>query len=290
VDYVLAKLAEEDKSITAHLVKEELEQAGDTRYIPVDYHAPAGWAKIDDKLFTVYGKPTVTVSEAFDKQLRERLLNLAAALGIKHERRTSIGGTRLGYATQGGKIVTKFGSPDSVIAHEIGHQLEYKYGLFDKLKDAKYPERTKELRALADLRFAGDPNVSDSYRRYVREKDEKIANAIAALVYAPRAFREVAPNTWDYLRDELHAIPALKPLLDIGATMTLDTGTAEVPVGGIVTKGHYWSPEPLARVVNNYLSPGVSHSAPYKALAAVNRTANMIELGMSWFHGLTVKL
>ena len=310
VAFLLDKLAEMDKSITAHDVFEELngehyygrpavegepKPQRDLKYVGVFDKAGAGWKQVDDRIFKVYGKPTVTVTEAFDAQLRARLQNLADVLGIQHERKVKIGGERLGYATSAGKVVTKFGTPDSVLAHEIGHQLQYKYdfmGLLKKRADADkgYPERTRELRALADLRFEGATQVADSFKRYVREKDEKAANAIAALVYAPRAFREVAPNTWDFLRDELWHIPKLRPLFDIGTTMTLGTDTAEVPVGGLVTMGNYYAPTAVADLINSQLAPGIRGNPVLRVLNTGNRMLNMFELGWSYFHGMTTTL
>ena len=284
MDLVLLKLREMDKYIMAHRVLNDLKAQGLSKYVSVFDERPPGWQQIDDRVGTVYGPPTVTVKEAYDKALMERLDSLASSLGIQHIRKVAIGGQRLGYTSQGGPIVTKFAGPESILIHEIGHQLEFKFGLWDRLKNLKYPDREKELRALADLRYEGDPNVSKSFKSYVREKDEKIANAVAALVYAPERFQEVAPNTWDALRDELWHIPAARPLFEARRSMTLGTRTAEVPVGGMVTMGHWAMPEPVARLVNNYLSPGLAQSQLYRLYQQAGNTLNNFQLGFSAFH------
>jgi N12 class adenine-specific DNA methylase len=285
MDLVLYKLREMDKYIMAHWVLRDLKDQQQAQYVSVFKDMPPGWTKIDDRIGTVYGPPAVTIREAYDAQLMERLESLAASLGVPHHRRVSIGGSgRLGYTSQGGPIVTKFAGPESVLIHEIGHQLEFKFKLWDRLMSLKYPNRAKELRALADLRYEGSPNVSNAFKKYVRERDEQIANAIAALVYAPERFKEVAPNTWDALRDELWSIPAARPLFEARRSMTLGTREAEVPVGGMVTMGHWAMPEPVARLVNNYLSPGLSQKLWYQLYRQAGNSMNNFTLGFSAFH------
>jgi len=44
-------------------------------------------------------------------------------LGIKHERAVNIGRHAPGYAEKVWNITTRFATPESVIAHEIGHQM-----------------------------------------------------------------------------------------------------------------------------------------------------------------------
>jgi hypothetical protein len=64
----------------------------------------------------------------------------------------------------------------------------------------------------------------------------------------------------------------------------------DVRVFGRREMGKYYAAEPLARVINNHLSPGISHSELYKAWRAVNNTLNMIDLSVSYYHGLTTTL
>jgi hypothetical protein len=44
----------------------------------------------------VYGPPTVTATEAYDKGVREPLLKLAEKLGVTHIRKLALGGGKLG--------------------------------------------------------------------------------------------------------------------------------------------------------------------------------------------------
>ena len=282
-ELVLSKAREMDKYLFAHRIYKEGGEQGWIRTHDVTQPMPYGWREINDPSATVYGPPTVTISEAFDPRVMDRLDDLAKGLGIKHERKPNIGhGRALGYAERGGGVTTKFGGPESVLAHEIGHQLEWKFNISGLLKGKKGVPA--ELRALADLRFeGGDP--SESYKKYVRNKDEKIANAIAALLYAPERFKQVAPETWDHLRDELWHIPALKPLFDIKPSMVLESRRAEVPVNGLVVRAKKIAPEPAAKVLNNYLSPGLRESSTiFRGYLGLANMMNQAQLGLSAFH------
>lgn len=286
VDLVLMKSREMDKYLMAHRILKELKERGIARFLDAREFLPKGYAYIDDKIATVFGRPSVTAHESYDPHVMERLEQLAESLGIPHERVTKLKSE--GLAIKGKGVKTKFGSPESVLAHEIGHQLEWRYNLTARLKNLAKKQGVKgvaeELRNLADLRFEGltpDP----AYREYVRDKDEKMANAIAALVYAPKKFQQTAPETWDLLRDELWHIPELKPLFDIEPSMVLKGRQAQIEIPGLVIKGHFVAPEPAATVLNNYLSPGLREkSGLFRAYLGAANFLNQAQLGWSAFH------
>lgn len=58
----------------------------------------------------------------------------------------------------------------------------------------------------------------------------------------------------------------------------------EVSVPGRRIMGEYWAPEPVARVLNNYLSPGLRGNALYDAFRGIGNTLNQAQLGLSAFH------
>jgi hypothetical protein len=58
----------------------------------------------------------------------------------------------------------------------------------------------------------------------------------------------------------------------------------DVSVYGRRIMGEYWAPEPVARIVNNYLSPGLRGNALYDAYRGLGNTLNMFQLGFSAFH------
>lgn len=58
----------------------------------------------------------------------------------------------------------------------------------------------------------------------------------------------------------------------------------EVRVPGMRIMGEYWAPEPVARIVNNYLSPGLRGNPLYDAYRGLGNTLNQFQLGFSAFH------
>jgi hypothetical protein len=297
VDLVMLKLREMRKYIEGQRELAELKARGIARFVGTYETAPTGHVQINDKIATVYGPPTVTIKEAYDFHVRQGVEKVLNAMGVTHTRSPRIGTrTAAGFASgTGHAITTRFGSENSVIIHELGHALDAQLQLWDRLTDI--PGTTKdaiaerkmvhgELRALADLRYEGVPpeQVSAHYKTYVRERGEKIANAITALIYAPERMQEVAPTIKARLTQILASDPRAKLLLDVKPSLVLGSSTADVPVGGMVIKGHYYAPEPAARVLNNYLSPGFRGNELFDAWRVVGNVLNQAQLGLSAFH------
>jgi hypothetical protein len=296
VDLVLLKLREMRRYIAAHRILQEAEGQGLAKYVDATAQGPDGWRRIDDRIGTVFGKPSVEATEAFDREVRQGLEAAIARLkGLKHARKPSTGMRgALGFARGADEMVTKFGTDDGVMIHELGHILDARYGLWEALTNtAQLPGTTKaaraatratvqrELRALADLRNAGGGQLS---KTYLHNRYEKIANAIHALVHAPARMAEVAPTTKQLLTEFLSSKPELKPILDITPGVAIGTATTELPVHGLVVRGHYWAPEDVSRVLNNYLSPGLRGNALYDAYQGINNVLNSVQLGLSAFH------
>jgi hypothetical protein len=58
----------------------------------------------------------------------------------------------------------------------------------------------------------------------------------------------------------------------------------DVGVYGMRIMGEHWAPEPVATVVNNYLSPGLRGNALFDAYRGLGNTLNQAQLGLSAFH------
>lgn len=170
------------------------------------------------------------VTEFFDDSVMKKLNTLAKDLGITHQRVATGKSTGLGNGTAGVSfggadlIKTRLG-PTSVLAHEIGHQIDKKYGLQDVMKEEKYDAKRKadvqkELRALADKRFE-DRATTDHFKKYVRKESEKMAVMFEAYVANREVFKEVAPHLYDDFRDFLSSHEELKPFLDIKPSISL---------------------------------------------------------------------
>lgn len=54
--------------------------------------------------------------------------------------------------------------------------------------------------------------------------------------------------------------------------------------GARTIRGHYYAPEPVARVLNNYLSPGLRGEPVFKAYMALGNVVNHLNLGLSAYH------
>jgi hypothetical protein len=305
IDLVKLKLAEMDRSIMANRALREWEKAGDVKFLRIGQEMPEGFARINDKYGTVYGPPVQTVTEHVDKTVYDGLMKVAKDLGISPERKFSAGRAKLGYAAPGGETVTQFATELSVLAHEIGHQLDFKYGLWDKIvagatdtgkrgvvtEAASAKKRAKiqdELRALADLTWEGS-EASKYYKQKVRKRAEKMAHMLEAYIHAPERFKEVAPTVYADFDAFIKAHDELKGLSEIKQGLALEKISVEKPVGGYPVIGHRIAKAPIADILNNFLSSSI-YNSPYfgTAFKAYMGTANLLnqtQLGVgSAFH------
>jgi hypothetical protein len=286
IDLVKLKLAEIDQSIAFHsYVNNRLKPEGKLQQIDPYQQIPDGMVKINDKYGTVYGPPTVEVSEHLDKAVYDGLLDVAGKLGISHERLMDLPRRNaLGLSYQGGnKIQSKFGTETSVIAHEIGHQLDYRYNLWDNIlrrDDGRgFKPGRSELRDIADLTERGQK---------ARSKEEKIAQVLEAYVHAPEKMKEVAPRVFDWFDSFIKSKPELAPLAEIKPGLALKKLTSEKYVG-LPIVGYRIVPKAEGAIINNYLSSSLYNNpyfgGMYKAWMGTANALNQTQLGVgSAFH------
>lgn len=65
---------------------------------------------------------------------------------------------------------------------------------------------------------------------------------------------------------------------------TVFGGGSARPQGGQLIRGKYMAPEQAARVLNNYLSPGLRQNAAFRGYMSLANTLNQAQLGISLFH------
>jgi hypothetical protein len=288
VDLWMLKRREIARYILGMKFVRQMKAAGLLKFVHAFSKAPEGFSSVNDRAFQVYGPPTVTISEAFDAGMRAATLDVLKDLGVPHERLAKIGGMgRWGYeshieGTQGKeKITTKFGGPDWVIWHELGHVLDNRYAdLWDTMTATDQMEA--ELRTLADQRL--DTDSSQNEKRYVRSHAEKMAVILQAYLHAPDLMQQIAPTIKKAFAGFLAAHPELAKINDIRPSLRLGQDTAEQAVGGLVKLGQWYMPDAAARVVNNYLSPGLNPHLWYRTLRSASNLLNGIQLGLSAFH------
>jgi len=287
VDLTLLKIHEMDRYLMAHAVKQDLQAKGLLQFVYATSKGPDGWTKIDDRLFTVYAPPNIEVKEAYDEAVMTELAALAKKLGIRLERRVKIGGRhRWGYAEGDRLAVTKFGGPESVLMHEIGHNLDKMFDMWGFFGGDQLLRKNNvignEIRRLADMRRRAD--ASESFRRYVRRKGEKMATVIQAYLYLRDEMKQIAPRTYERMEEFIREHPVLEDLKKIKPSLLLGENTAKMPVPGMRILGHYWAPEPAAKILNNYLSPGLQGRWWYEIIRKPANLLNQAQLGLSGFH------
>ena len=174
--------------------------------------------------------------EYVDKNVYEKLLGVAKELGVSHERAYKVGRTNIGQSS-GSNIKSQFATELSVLAHELGHQLDSKYNMWNVIvkdaigigkrgkqtKSASSIERgdiQKELRALSDLTWEGS-EVSDYLKQKARKSPEKMAHMLEAYIHAPEMFKESAPKAYAAFEKFIISKPELKPLTEIMQRISL---------------------------------------------------------------------
>lgn len=307
IDLALLRIYQMNKYVMAHEILQELKAKGPQflKFVGAHEKPPIGYRPIDDSAFTVFGRPAVPVKEAFDPVLRGHLEEILKRLGGKHERTINM---REWGTAQGSQVKTKFGGDIGVLMHEIGHVLDTKFGVWDKLHepiehrpltrgkrkgqpvptDAAIAHRVKvdaELRALADLRMEGQnpDDVAEHHKKYLRSRAEKIANAIHALVYMPDRMGGVAPTVKAALEQLLQGTPAAD-ILNPKRGVALGVGVAEKGIYGTLITGKYFAPDAVATVINNFLSGGLRGNPIYDAYMGIGNSLNQAQLGLSFFH------
>lgn len=327
----LAKIAEMQRVIAAERMMRAEQASGRAKPVMLGAEPPRDdsgdlWQRIGDgtdPAFTVYGPSDVTHFEAVDTIVYGKLQKLLGELKISHERKVRIGGNRLGYAQSPPMegIVTKFGGPEGVLMHELGHILDWRYKLADTIDDAigKAPKRKalkgkkagqevpdyknepkearerrqllrNELRELANLRretLQGVPATKDlhpSDRAYLHSKAEKMANLVEAYIHARDRFKAVAPGIYDIFDKVVEKHSELQALRDIKPSLSREAHYATTNVGGPVIRGHWYAPKSAAAVWNAHLSRGLRGNPLYDAYMAPAQAAAQMLLSFSGFH------
>lgn len=291
VDLTLLKLREMQRYIMAHQSLNEMKDAGLVKYVRSGEQAPDGYARINDKIATVFGprqgavklpEGSVTPGEAPE------------ALSVRDE----AGRLRRGL----GKVSSDALQEEWVRLAELNNEEE---ALHASVREAGYRENYEALpdfertgrskrtvdefgnkikRQAEDLPDASgevDPDVLAAHNQIIKDYNK------SAVVRAARS------KAMDRIQAELSNRPGEE---DFSAkAIAFRAGQGEMPglrkmrpedvtVHGLRIMGEHWAPEPVATVVNNYLSPGLRGNPIYDAYRGLGNTLNQAQLGLSAFH------
>ncbi len=314
-----------------------LKEQGAIKFVKMGDRIPETHRPLSDRAFQVLYPGEVKFHEAYDAKVMSGLRSLVRDLKVTHKRELSLTGSgsrRMGSDTLGvsflpvgkfkqhmderaaakaagetppkhgpaGEVHTKFGTPETVLTHELGHEMDRIYGIkgnllsdvktvktvgLDGEKRVDYTgangQTYKELVALAQKRGFGknDP--------YAESKSEMIANLVHAYVHAPELLDAIAPTAKARLDTLIDNNPELQQLRDIKPSLQVTSNEMTKNIG-MVHGGQYVAPHDVARVLDNAVLRGLEGHAIFRGVRNVKNSINMLNLGISAFHAGTTSI
>lgn len=110
--------------------------------------------------------------------------------------------------------------------------------------------------------------------------NEERQNGRAVFVPATRK----APEDWTKLEDPIGTIYGPNVTQGLGAQAKANLGAKQSFVEARTIRGHWYMPDESAKVLNNYLSPGLAGNPIYDVARAISNRMNQVQLGFSAFH------
>lgn len=283
IEQAILKAHEMDKYTHLHRMQDMMEKSGLIKKFKIG-QKEEGWSLLEGPESQIWGPPTVKVQETVDKAVFDGLNNVAKGLGIDTERVMRPKGPGLPPGSLGAsfrgqdRVQTRFATPMSVLAHEIGHQINDKFNFLDKLRKT-VPNADLELGNIAALTNRGKGAFTDP---------EMAAQTLEAYIHAPETMEAVAPNVFKAFDDFLAKNPKLAGLRDIKPGLELATITNQVGHGGRLLMGQLHAPDKAARVYNNFQSQGLAGRPAYDAVRFAADHLNALQLALSGFHATGV--
>jgi hypothetical protein len=326
VTMTLLKIQEMDRYIAAHRTLNDWKATHDAIFVDardgkaLQSMTRMGWKKIDDPIGAVYGPSVQPITEYPNEGIWKGLQAVANALGLKQERGFLNLRGAIGRAQQGtGRVQTLHGTAEDVLAHEIGHQIDFLAGsgkrfvleypdaqTVARLKRAYATLKDTEGTTLEQRRAARDElkslksaiaqrkefqrqlralaDLRSGEKAYTHKREEKMAQLAEMWVGSRELFERTAPTVFAEWKKFLDENPRLHALRDIEGNTEVSPIAQPYDVGGLVIKGNWWAPEGLTRLLNNHLMPGLSDKALFKGIMGLNNHLNLFNLGFSAFH------
>lgn len=296
VEIDLFKIEEMGKFILGRQALNDNRSLGTWTFASALRKPPQGLVQIPDPIGAVWAPPQITVKEAYDALLTEGLESLIHELGIPYGRVAGnmpwLGRTN----TETNEITMRVGAPEGALMHELGHALDNTYGLkriiTDAIKAGEFEGDTgslDELRELAKLRYAGGIPTPD-YAKYVQKRSEQIANLVHAYLWAPDEAKRVAPRAYDAFESFVMDHDELHPLMELQQMRSVVIGEREATyrLPGPILLGRYYAPPEVARIIKNYLTPGLGAHPLFQVLRIPANALTQAKLALSAFHAFTI--
>jgi hypothetical protein len=301
IEMALLKLREMNKFYYGTNMVREVKASNLAKFVKTGGRKPYDWVALEDSAFQARLPPAVAEHHAaFDPGIRHGLQDVAQAMGVNIKRPLNDAYMRktgaFGYTGKGmPHVVTRFGNYDTVLMHEIGHQLDFKLHLNQKFQ--QNPQAWDELGELAKLRAPGIQNKQ--YLDYLLNPPERLANYFHARWHAPELLDQFAPNAKKViegaLQSQLGGSPAgqhlLKAINSVHPTVQVAGEKLLEHFPGIRDLGRWYAPPDVARVFNNYVGKGLAgHNGLYDAMRSVGNGMVSSQLSLSAFHAMFTSL
>lgn len=162
----------------------------------------------------------VELKEELDPQMMDQLADIAKSLNTSITTLQTLGGKKLGEfraylnnlgVLKQGEIYRRFATSERTVSHELGHAIDERYDLKEVLM--ANPEMKRELRKVADQRVPEE--ASDYYKKYVRKREEQVAEFVNRYINSREQARELAPTVTKAFETFCSKHKELKPILDI---------------------------------------------------------------------------
>jgi hypothetical protein len=278
VDLTLLKLREMQRYLMAHQALNEMKASNLVKFVRAGEHSPEGYQRIDDKIATVFGprEGGVTLPEGAlvpgeappPVEIRNAAGNLRGSLAKVPDETLQAEWERLvqiNAEEEGG--------------HTAIEDAAYRSDYLDLPRTERLGRKGQEDLPDADGMVDPDRLAADNKSEANYRKNQVIRAAREKAIQRIEAEMQSRPSATDF---------------NFGANEYRRTGKLpegmrpmkpeDVRVFGTRIMGQYYAPEPVARVVNNYLSPGLRGNALYDAFRGLGNTLNQAQLGLSAFH------
>lgn len=195
--------------------------------------------KVDRPVIPI-GKVTHKVE--IDPVMRKQLTDFATNLGADVKTQLRMRARRLGefrnelFQDTPPEVITRFGASEKTLTHEIGHLIDDKYNLQDLL--VLDPITNAELRLIADRRLPED--ATNSYRKYVRKSEEKVAEFVNVFLNHKDIAMELAPRAVTKFELFLKSKPELTKFSDIKPSGVVELAQMDE----LLFRPGFFTPEP----------------------------------------------